>query len=54
MRMREAVAVALALPARRSGSPLAAQRTRDRPTLIFTVSGAYLDGVGLWTCPTSR
>ena len=47
--MREAVAVALTaaclvIP----GSPLAAQRTADRPTLIFTISGAYLDDVGLW------
>jgi hypothetical protein len=52
MLMREAVAVALAaaclvIP----GSPLAAQRTADRPILIFTVSGAYLDDVGLWSVP---
>jgi len=32
------------------GAPLAAQ-TRDRPTLVFTVSGAYLDDVGLWAVP---
>jgi opacity protein-like surface antigen len=32
-------------------APLAAQATRDRPTLIFTVSGAYIDGVGLWSVP---
>jgi len=48
--MREAVAVALTaacllIP----GSPLAAQRTADRPILIFTISGAYLDDVGLWS-----
>lgn len=30
-------------------SPLAAQRTRDRPTLVFTVSGARVDGGGLWS-----
>jgi hypothetical protein len=52
MLMREAVAVALAaaclgIP----GSPLAAQRTADRPILIFTISGAYLDDVGLWSVP---
>jgi hypothetical protein len=50
MRVRELATVAVALLAT-FGSPLAAQRTRDRPTLIFTVSGAYLDGVGLWTVP---
>ncbi|MBA3496412.1 MAG: hypothetical protein H0T86_04845, partial [Gemmatimonadales bacterium] len=49
MRVRE-VAAAVALLAT-LWTPLAAQRTRDRPTLIFTVSGAYLDGVGLWTVP---
>jgi len=48
--MRPAVAVAIALLAAH-GSPLAAQATRDRPTLIFTVSGAYLDGIHLWTVP---
>lgn len=52
MLMREAVAVALTaaclvIP----GSPLAAQRTADRPILIFTISGAYLDDVGLWSVP---
>ena len=50
MRMKEAVAVAFACVATLC-SPLAAQRTRDRPTLIFTVSGAYLGGVGLWSVP---
>jgi len=50
MRMKEAVAVAVACLAM-LWTPLAAQRTRDRPTLIFTVSGAYLDGVGLWSVP---
>jgi hypothetical protein len=50
MRMKEAVAVAVACLAM-LWTPLAAQRTRDRPTLIFTVSAAYLDGVGLWSVP---
>ena len=48
MRVREVGAVAVALLAT-VWTPLAAQRTRDRPTLIFTVSGAYLDGIGLWS-----
>ena len=48
--MRQAAAVAFALLAT-LWTPLAAQRTRDRPTLVFTVSGAYLDGTGLWTVP---
>jgi hypothetical protein len=48
MRVREVAAVAVALLAT-LGAPLAAQSTRDRPTLIFTVSGAYLDGIGLWS-----
>jgi opacity protein-like surface antigen len=47
MRMRESAA-AVALLAT-LWTPLAAQRTRDRPTLIFTVSGAYIDGTGLWS-----
>jgi len=50
MRMKVAVAVAFACVATLC-TPLAAQRTRDRPTLIFTVSGAYLGGVGLWSVP---
>ncbi len=48
MRMHVAVVVAIAILAT-LWTPLAAQRTRDRPTLIFTVSGAYLDGVRLWS-----
>src|SRR5689334_218071 len=47
--MRTCVAAALLLAA--FGTPLAAQATRDRPTLVFTVSGAYLDGIRLWTVP---
>jgi hypothetical protein len=50
MRKNEAVAVAFACLATLC-SPLAAQRTRDRPTLIFTVSAAYLDGISLWSVP---
>jgi hypothetical protein len=49
MRVKPAAA-ALALLAT-LWSPLAAQRTRDRPSLVFTVSGAYVDGVGLWAVP---
>ena len=48
MRIGEAAVVAVALlavPGTRAG----AQATRDRPTLVFTVSGAYIDGAGLWT-----
>jgi hypothetical protein len=45
--MRTSVAAALTLLAA-LGTPLAAQ-TRDRPTLIFTISGAYLVGIRLWT-----
>ena len=47
--MRTSVAAVLLLAA--FGTPLAAQATRDRPTLVFTVSGAYLDGIRLWTVP---
>jgi hypothetical protein len=50
MRVREVAAVAIALLAA-SWSPVSAQATRDRPTLVFTISGAYLDDVGLWTVP---
>ena len=49
MRVREAAAT-LALLAT-LWSPAAAQATRDRPTLVFTVSGAYVDGPGLWSVP---
>src|SRR5687768_4933628 len=37
-------AVFLAAPA-----PLEAQRTGDRARLVFTVSGAYVEGKGLWS-----
>jgi hypothetical protein len=39
---------AIALPA----VPATAQRTRDRARLVFTVSGAYIAGRGLWTVPS--
>jgi opacity protein-like surface antigen len=32
-------------------APAAAQRTGDRARLVFTVSGAYIGGKGLWTVP---
>jgi opacity protein-like surface antigen len=38
-------AVLLAAPA----APLEAQRTGDRARLIFTISGAYVQGKGLWS-----
>jgi hypothetical protein len=34
-----------------SAGPLSAQRTRDRTRLVFTISGAYIGGVGLWGIP---
>jgi hypothetical protein len=48
MRIREPAAAVIALVLVLC-PPAAAQRTRDRPIIIFTISGAYLDGVGLWT-----
>jgi hypothetical protein len=48
MRFRDLATVAavlLAAPA----VPLEAQRTGDRARLIFTVSGAYVQGKGLWS-----
>lgn len=47
MRIRELAAVAVLLSVL-AGS-LAAQKTGDRSRLIFTVSGAYIQGTGLWT-----
>ncbi len=32
-------------------APAAAQRTGERARLVFTVSGAYIGGSGLWTVP---
>lgn len=34
-----------------SAAPAAAQRTGDQATLVFTVSGAYIQGKGLWNVP---
>ena len=48
MRIRDlapAVAVLLGV----YSTPAAAQRTGDRARLVFTVSGAYVQGRGLWT-----
>ena len=50
MRIRDLAAVAAALLAAHA-SPLAAQRTGDRARLVFTVSGAYVQGRGLWSVP---
>lgn len=33
---------------------LAAQATGDRARLVFTVSGAYINGQGLWTVPNQQ
>jgi hypothetical protein len=49
--MRTRFLAAAALLALAAG-PLEAQRTGDRARLIFTVSGAYLDGKGLWSVPS--
>jgi hypothetical protein len=50
MRIRDLAAVAAALLAAHA-TPAAAQRTGDRARLVFTVSGAYVQGRGLWTVP---
>ena len=50
MRVRELAALVVAGLAIRS-APAAAQRTGDRARLVFTVSGAYIGGTGLWTVP---
>lgn len=47
MRIRDLAAVAALLAA--SAGPLEAQRTGDRARIIFTVSGAYVQGKGLWS-----
>lgn len=48
MRIRDAGIVAVALLAARE-TPAGAQARRDRPTLVFTVSGAYIGSGGLWS-----
>jgi hypothetical protein len=47
MRIRDLAAVAATLVA--IHAPLHAQGTGDRARLIFTVSGAYIEGKGLWS-----
>ena len=49
MRIRYLAAAAVLLATQ--AGPLEAQRTGDRSRLIFTVSGAYIQGRGLWTIP---
>ena len=46
MRITEAAAVGVALLAA-LWQPVEAQRTRDRPTLVFTISGAYNASTGV-------
>jgi hypothetical protein len=48
--MRRLATIAATLVATQAGSA-AAQRTGDRAQLVFTVSGAYIQGRGLWTVP---
>lgn len=50
MRIRDVLAMALGGLAL-TIAPAAAQRTGDRATLVFTVSGAFIGGKGLWTVP---
>lgn len=50
MRLTHLAAVAAALLASLA-APLEAQRTGDRARLIFTVSGSYVQGKGLWAVP---
>ncbi len=50
MRLRELLAAAAMLLAAHA-TPALAQRTGDRSRLVFTVSGAYIQGRGLWTVP---
>lgn len=47
MRIREVLTLAATLLAG-SATAGAAQARPDRPILVFTVSGAYIDGAGLW------
>jgi hypothetical protein len=47
MRLSVIAGLAVAVGAAFAG-PASAQRTRDRTRLVFTISGAYIGGVGLW------
>jgi hypothetical protein len=49
MRIRDLAAVAALAAA--APTAAAAQRTGDQARIIFTVSGAYIQGRGLWTVP---
>ena len=49
MRIRDVAALAALLAA--APTAAAAQRTGDQARIIFTVSGAYIQGRGLWTVP---
>lgn len=49
MRIRDVAALAALLAA--SPTAAAAQRTGDQARIIFTVSGAYIQGRGLWSVP---
>jgi len=53
MRIRGVIALAGALVAILPPTA-AAQRSGDRSRLVFTVSGAYIDGKGLWTVPNQQ
>ena len=53
MRIRGVLAVAGALLALVPPTA-AAQRTGDRSRLVFTVSGSYIDGKGLWSVPNQQ
>jgi opacity protein-like surface antigen len=50
MRLRVLVGVATAVLTIQS-APVAAQKTGDQSRLVFTISGAYITGQGLWTIP---
>ncbi|MGH7525927.1 MAG: hypothetical protein ACREMX_04420 [Gemmatimonadales bacterium] len=50
MRIRELVAL-LCLGFGTQTTPAAAQRSGDQARLVFTVSGAYIEGKGLWSVP---
>ncbi|MBA3554225.1 MAG: hypothetical protein H0W29_05655 [Gemmatimonadales bacterium] len=50
MRIRVAVAAGALLATQIATA--AAQRTGDRAQLVFTISGAYIDGKGLWAVPS--